>query len=790
MKSYNFVLLRAPLQSLNKAFQPIEISSEFDEALFLASIDLWENIKKGDLQKKAKIEESLLKYWLRSCSRSTPFGIFAGTCVLELGGFTDLISESDNHVRNVRFDMNFISAIVTQLEKDPFLRKQLKFKVNQSLYESPNDLRYIEYTINGNERNYKLTSVEKTDYLVKLIKGAQRGVTIEELAQELLKIEDVSYEESIAFIEQLCEDQIFVSDLEISVTGTEPLAQLISKLGQFDDIDNIKMAFSDITNSIESERTGIDYYQKIIQTTKKIITQDIEFKNIFQVDLLLNLKNNTINEKVINEIINQCNELLTFASPYHNENINSFKRLFVEKFEDTEVPLNIALDADLGVGYASVIEKNTGGSKWVDGLAESVNLLSSDITISFFQRFIIDKYTDFLKRNLNEIEITEEDVLKFKPNSSKLCFSNGMYIIGEIQAKLGVFDVENFQFDLVGIGGSSACNLLSRFTHGDKTLHNYTKQIIEGEEKSYPDIIFAEVVHASQVRDTNVLLRPILRMYEIPYVGRSGAEEDFQIPINDLLVSVQNDQVILRSIKFNKRVIPRLTTAHNYYMVNSLSVYSFLGDVQNQGFSNLRPWDWGILSRYKYLPRVVYKNVILKKAQWYLDTDDLKELPTDETEYIAFFNGLRDRQQLPYRILLVEGDNKLLIDLNYLESIKFLLRSIRKFKVIIVEEFLQTEENCILHDGQQNPFVSEIIIPIKNDFQIVKSYNENTAAIKNPKKFLPGSEWVYYKIYAGVKTQEKILTQFILPFIENGEKEKLFEKFFLLGIMMDGHILG
>ncbi len=48
--------------------------------------------------------------------------------------------------------------------------------------------------------------------------------------------------------------------------------------------------------------------------------------------------------------------------------------------------------------------------------------------------------------------------------------------------------------------------------------------------------------------------------------------------MDDLHVSVQGDRIILRSARLGRRVLPRLTSAHNYEM--SQGLYSFLGNLQ------------------------------------------------------------------------------------------------------------------------------------------------------------------------------------------------------------------
>jgi lantibiotic biosynthesis protein len=55
----------------------------------------------------------------------------------------------------------------------------------------------------------------------------------------------------------------------------------------------------------------------------------------------------------------------------------------------------------------------------------------------------------------------------------------------------------------------------------------------------------------------------VLREREIVYLGRSGAPADHQLPLTDLLVSVRDGRVVLRSRSLGREVVPRLTNAHN-----------------------------------------------------------------------------------------------------------------------------------------------------------------------------------------------------------------------------------
>src|SRR5262249_61048858 len=77
-----------------------------------------------------------------------------------------------------------------------------------------------------------------------------------------------------------------------------------------------------------------------------------------------------------------------------------------------------------------------------------------------------------------------------------------------------------------------------RFCPGDPGFHRQVEEPLRAEEALQPDAVFAEIVHLPEGRLGNILARPVLRAYEIPYLGRASVPPDRQIPVTDLRVSV------------------------------------------------------------------------------------------------------------------------------------------------------------------------------------------------------------------------------------------------------------
>lgn len=796
--AFPFALVRTPLQSLQDAYTiSPEMSQLFQEGLYLSSPEFWQELQKaGDgVFNNQKIKQSLYKYWIRSSTRCTPYGTFAGC---SLATITDeatkfILKNKDQHFRYIRLDMNFMANIISAISKMSPIVEQIRFHPNNSIYYLPSNIRYAEYTIQDNTRHYHLASVQKTTYLTAVLERAstKEGATIDDLTALIRDVEDVTEEEAKAFILDLWNSQILVSELEPAVTGKEPLNRFIEQISSFNGVDDFVFQLRDVQYLLQHPKSGIQFYQGIETKLKNLVSSFAIPKNTLQLDLFLATEHNNLSKALIESILTQASDLLALARPNTNPDLINFITKFQSKYEGCEIPLNIVLDSDMGIGYAGITPDISGSGDLVEDIVYKTQQQSNQGE-DYIVQYVLSKYHDYLKNHKKTIEIEEAELKHFVSQTEQLSFPDSMHLLGDLLKNDGKLDADNFTFDLTSFGGTSGGNLLGRFTHGDVGIFQATKEILRQEEVRNPDIIFAEVAHLPQARIGNVLLRQTLREYEIPYIGKSGVSPDKQIAVDDLMVSIKNKEIVLRSKRLNKRIIPRLTTAHNF-ATNSLPIYKFLGDLQGQSLAFPTVWDWGSLNTLKYLPRVVYKNIIIKKERWRIDETDVRDLPKTTAQYKDYFEHFRARMNIPERVAYKEGDNELLLDFNEEIGILLFLHYLKRFKTIQIEEFLFDNGNCIVNDKSGSPFASELIIPVHHQKALAKTHPD-LAAINNgrasdppaKRKFSIYSEWLYFKIYCGPKMAEKLLSGVLLRFIESEASKELFEYFFFIRYRDDG----
>jgi hypothetical protein len=324
-----------------------------------------------------------------------------------------------------------------------------------------------------------------------------------------------------------------------------------------------------------------------------------------------------------------------------------------------------------------------------------------------------------------------------------------------------------FSILLKGVAGPSGAPLLGRFCHADPALHRAVEEHLRAEEALRPDAIFAEVVHLPQGRIGNILSRPVLRRHEIPFLGRSGAAPEDQIPITDLLVSVVGSRIVLRSRRLGREVIPRLTSAHNYSR-GSLGVYRFLCILQAQGLAAGMGWSWGALENAPFLPRVTAGKLVLSRARWRMSAADIEAVakPKGAAERFAAVQHLRAERRLPRFVSLADADNELLIDLDNSLSIDSWLDVIEQRKdALLIEFFPGPDELCAR--GPEGRFVHELIVPLVRAPQETARPARPVQAIPEvARSFPPGSEWLYYKLYTGSSTADRVLRELVAPVVE------------------------
>jgi hypothetical protein len=693
-KAFDSFIMRIPLYSLSWLLDMMK-KSDIDslladkrilEALYLASPSLYSEISKfrqGFLNNKDQIrfKQSIWKYVKRMSTRCTPFGLFSSFSIGNVGASTQI--KMDSFKRKTRLDMTCTYVISQILERNNCLKESLLYYPNSTIFEliGDNILLYTEEIFLGAVKSHIKSSVDRSDALMMILNKAMHGQRRMDLALSIVN-DDINLEEALNFIDELIDNQLLISELYPFVTGGDLLDYIIAKLKSY----QVKIAELDILSRIKEKLNNIDktklgetlnIYSELEGLIKELGIK-IDRKYLFQCDLERCYSKLSIDFKIVNQLY----EALRFVNriSFYNPNveIEDFVRRFKERYDTAEIPLLEALDDRIGIGYRSI--------PYLDSLIKQMPINNKHPLKGMHW----DKYEQILNRKYLEALKKGENIIL-----DEFAFSEFEEKWDDIPATISVFCelYQNGEIFFNSAGNSSACNLISRFGHSSN-VEKYLVEITQKENLLSCNDILAEVVHIPFSRTGNVLQRPKLREYEIPYFCNSFAKK---IILSDLMVSIKGGKVILRSKKLNRTVVPMLSTAHNYNSKDALPIYNFLGSIGLYGKRGALIFSWrGLYDIYNYFPRVQYKNVILSLAEWRINVNEMLSYIQKGTELYTRFNEWIDMNKIPQYVELCEGDNHLLLDLHSELSIGIFLSEVKKRDVVVLRESLRFQKQSIV----------------------------------------------------------------------------------------------
>lgn len=726
-KPFDKVIFRTPyypMETLRKSLSDEEVFNEiiktkiFKDAIYYASPDLHSELIKyigGELKgkDKTKTKNSLVKYLSRMSTRCTPFGLFASCTAGKIGDETTVLL-SDEVITHVRFDMLYLCNLSLKLSRIKEIRQAMKYFINSTIYLKGNKLRYIEYRFDTQKRIYQLVEVTTNSYLNSIIKAAKDGVYINDIISILRSYdEEISDEDALGYIDGLIDNQILVSEIDPIITGEDFFDYIMTVLERIDSkseiflkLDEIKKLLSQLNGK---ENPGIDTVGICSQIEEKIKFLDIPFsrKFLLQVDSVKEAHGATLGNDVI-ESLQDAMIFLNKITPYgENGTLKTFKENFNKRYEDREVPLLEVLDPDIGIGYPS--NQMNDPSPLIGGLNLPGRQSQSfqQVTLNPLQVILQKKIMALDAKNERQIILNEDDVKGLNVNWQNLPAT----IFTKFDLIKEEPDSQNFLLILSGFSGNSAGNLLGRFAYCDKNIHDLVTEITHKEKEIYSGHIVAEISHIPDSRVGNVLARPNIRDYEIVYLANTTRPRNEVIYSSDILISVKNNQILLRSKALNKYIIPKLTTAHNYNN-NPTPIYRFLCELQSQNVRSGIYFNWGAFDQQlDYLPRVRYNKIILNLAKWKIQVKDIKHLIEEKNneKLKREIHEWRKEKQLPRYVTLSDSDNTLFVDLENEVSVQAFFSVIAKRPQILLEEFL-LDDNIPIVNKKGEHFANECIV--------------------------------------------------------------------------------
>ncbi len=751
---------------------------EVRTAIALASPDLDLRIPAwldGSLTGKAAqgVERSLVKYLSRMSSRSTPFGLFAGVTIGEWGANGQLtLGPASAGRKAARLDWGVIESIVGQLEREPAVRSGALYRPNTSLYRLGRGYRYLERrTLPGSEAIFHLEVVEATTHLDLILKESRSGARLEPLTKALVASTGVGHREAREYLDTLIDAQVLQSDLHPPLSCPDPLRHVIDALLRTPEAGLLAKPLEFLGAELRRFETSPDAggqgWGEGISALLASLGLAPASGNQVQVDWFKAAPGLALSRTVSAELEKGAETLRRLTPAPQEGSLDRFGTAFTERYGDRWVPLLEALDEESGIGF-------DGAPPMDSTLLEGMPFNSSSRPKALSQRdvFLLGQCPRWQGTLI--WELNDEDMAGLE-NPNPEPFAQSFAALACLSASsLGALDQGEFKFFMDQYSGPTAARWLGRFAWGDRNLEDALRDHLQKEEAAFPEAIFAEVTYSPEGRMGNVLARPVLRAYEIPYLANSGVSEDHTLRPDDLLVTVRRGRVFLASKRLGREVIPRLSSAHNFR--RGPVVYRFLSHLQDQ---DGRPggWSWGSLAESPFLPRVVYGRQVLSKARWRIDARELKDaLAASEDLPWEAFQLLRERRGLPRLVVLVDADNHLLVDLDQVTRVEALCHLVANRPVFHLTECFPDPGQALV-TSPEGRFAHELVVPfeataIPHRQKAPLGQISLTAGFRG---FPPGSEWLYLKLYCGTASADRLL-QVLEPLLWMTGAEHLWDR--------------
>ncbi|HEY2692505.1 MAG TPA: lantibiotic dehydratase family protein, partial [Streptosporangiaceae bacterium] len=510
---------------LRRRLEDIVTTPEFRDALFVASphlaaaVDPWR--KEPDSDKGRATERSLVSYVLRAAARPTPFGLFAGCTTGLIGERTCLRLEGGaGYRRSTRLDMDYLWALAEAVERDPALRGELDWRPNSSLYQVGDRLLFAEASQSRSGRSYRLVAVGATPYLMQTLARARDGARLGTLAAALVD-DDITRADADEYIAELAGSQVLVADVRPQLTGAPPTDTFVAALGRHEFTAGFARRIeeaADCLAAIDADGIGVpaERYQAAAAILDGLPVSP-EPSRFVQVDLMKPGREVTLGADVISELLRGVEILHALTRYRRHEGLRQFREHFTQRYETREVPLAQALDEENGIGFERSASPAAEAAPLLAGLPLGH---AQDQSVPWTRRdtFLLGKLTRALATGSGEITVEAAEAAAVRASDIPP-LPDAFEVLAAVVADAGkATGHDDLQVVLHSASGPPGARLLGRFCHADDQLRQLVRAHLAAEEAVHPERVFAEVVHLPEGRVGNILSRPVLRGYEIPYL--------------------------------------------------------------------------------------------------------------------------------------------------------------------------------------------------------------------------------------------------------------------------------
>lgn len=788
--------LRYAVEAVDESVGKLLLDPFVREAIAIASPSLDRELethldRHGLIDLNDSLRRSLLGYVTRMAIRPTPFGLHAGTSMPAVGSMTTLaVGPRGARRKYTRIDAGTVYSLARELETDSRetqLQQASLWFCNTAATEVGG--RFVSQGTRYGEREHGEASVRATAPVRFALNAACHGITLMDLEYMLLnKYPALSRDRASAFLSKLVEGGFLYSDIRPPLVGAEPMTWLQNRLRTIPGGSRARDRFTELhrlaaTFQCAPVGAALAECRDLHEAAPEEVGHARD--TVFYVDTTA-----AVTGKLGKDVVDKALEAAlllarTGTRGPDTESLLGYRNRFIERYGARIVPLMELIDPFVGLGFP-------------DHYSPTFKLASTPTTPR--EAHLLRLAVQAGLESRTELVLSEEDLATIEDPMWSHSLPDAFDVYLSVLAR-SIDDLNFGRFDVLpGALGTTVGYVPSFSRLGGVLGSAATKQFVDHAEKARKyargDDMHVELscmpIRASAA---NVSLRPFFGDRELLLgIPPTPHADGSAIPWSEIGAKAGGRGLEIWWIPRNVRL--RIHGSHLLNQHLTPPLVRLVSDIMASQSWPIGPFEWRIPGAMRRMPRLRVGSVILRLAEWRLTPREiLSDGVSDLLGFARWIVSWRRELGVPRSVTYAQADRDLFLDLEnpcFLEMLyREVLRSDTAAGVVL------REANHLLGDhwlaGQDGSYSAELVVPFAR-----KAGEEVEHRTSGPpvdlgrrslsRSLIPGSEWIYAKLYCSSRAQVKILREHVPDLVAELGLAQLNKWFFVRFSDPDEHL--
>ncbi|MGW7292813.1 lantibiotic dehydratase [Streptomyces xiamenensis] len=714
-------MARIPLRPASAP--PEESSGLLDEGVFLAS----RSAARADGTERGQVTRR--GYDLRSRTRTTPHGVFAGVAPAPFAGSPSVLRLGSAHRTVTGLSPAWLIAVAARLlHEEPDLLPALTLTSASMVMERGDRLEVETPTPQGS----RLSSVRATAVSRRLLEASRDGVPAAELLAELQQRHPGAGEPAVRrAILDMIDTGLLLTDLLPADLRAQPLHHLLARLPSSAGARHALSRLARLLAQCDAHPPGSPPRQRRLEEARALADQLYETGRPLVVDTVADAEISlppTVGEQAAQaaSVLWRIGHRTGALTDYH-------RRFRIAYGHHRLVPLPELLDPVTGLGPPGPRD-GLGAEEEPDGrrTATLARLLAEALAEGKDELVLSDDHID---------QLAHSSPLP-PPRSAEIHIQ---LLRGTGGVRLAVCP---------GTGSQTAGASPGRW-------HQWLPELFPGEAAgSGSGPMVAEIVCRPRTAAAGALAAETgAAPWRIPL---DVPTRDGDLLPDELAVTTTGTHLQLWSTRHQRPVLPvpynRLTPRH---LPPAAYLLYLLGQT---GTRPWHPWNWAPLDCWPHTPRVRYRDILLAPARWRLP-DHLTTAAGDRAAFAQQLATWRTNSHpLPPPVLVTEeADRHLPLDLRQDDHRELLRRSVRRGTRFLAEPAAPPEELAVMDGPNGQRHLIDLVVPLtrRHDPRPTPPDPRTTRRAPGTDVHLPGSTWLSAALVTPAHLHDTVLTALV-----------------------------